>query len=247
MANAIVDNFSKDELEQIVKSSFSLAEVIDKLGYTTHHGNNNKTVKNRIEKYGISVEHFTSNINQEKRNFDNIFCEGSTASQQTLRRWYLKNEYSEYKCAICNNPPLWCNKPLTLILDHINGINNDNRLENLRWVCPNCNQQLGTTGFKIMRTENKNKKEYLCTKCGEKISRQNKSGMCQKCYVESIKNENIPSREELKNLIRNTPFTTIGKTFNVSDRTIIRWCSKYNLPERKKDINSYSDEEWEKI
>ena len=98
-----------------------------------------------------------------------------------------------------------------------------------------------------MRTENKNKKEYLCTKCGKKISRQNKSGMCQKCYVESIKNENIPSREELKNLIRNTPFTTIGKTFNVSDRTITKWCSKYNLPERKKDINSYSDEEWEKI
>ncbi len=35
---------------------------------------------------------------------------------------------------------------MTLILDHINGENHDDRLENLRWVCPNCNQQLPTTG-----------------------------------------------------------------------------------------------------
>ena len=43
--------------------------------------------------------------------------------------------------------PIWQGKPLTLILDHINGKNNDDRLENLRWVCPNCNRQLPTTGF----------------------------------------------------------------------------------------------------
>jgi len=49
--------------------------------------------------------------------------------------------------------PEWQNKPLTLILDHINGNNKDHRLENLRWVCPNCNQQLETTGFKSIRTK----------------------------------------------------------------------------------------------
>lgn len=52
------------------------------------------------------------------------------------------------------------------------------------------------------------------------------------------------SREELKALIRNTPFTTIGKHFNVSDNAIRKWCDFYNLPRRVKDIKAFSDEEW---
>ena len=58
MSNAIVDNFSKEELQKIVKESTSLAEVIDKLGYTTHNGNNNKTVKSRLKQYNIDYSHF---------------------------------------------------------------------------------------------------------------------------------------------------------------------------------------------
>ena len=46
---AIIDNYSKEELKQIVKQSKSLKEVIDKLGYTTHSGSNNSTVKKRLE------------------------------------------------------------------------------------------------------------------------------------------------------------------------------------------------------
>ena len=55
------------------------------------------------------------------------------------------------------------------------------------------------------------------------------------------------SREQLKDLIRNEPFTEIGKKFGVSDNAIKKWCIKYNLPARKKDIKTYSDKEWDKI
>lgn len=55
------------------------------------------------------------------------------------------------------------------------------------------------------------------------------------------------SREELKQLIRTTPFTTIAKQFNVSDNAIRKWCDWYDLPRRVKDIKSYSDEEWANI
>ena len=57
----------------------------------------------------------------------------------------------------------------------------------------------------------------------------------------------LVTREELKNLIRTTPFLQIGKQFNVSDKAITKWCKKFNLPYRKKDINIISDEEWKKI
>ena len=81
-----------------------------------------------------------------KRTEENTFCENSTVDQKTLRKKYFQGNYSEYKCSICGQDPYWNGKPMTLILDHINGINNDDRLENLRWVCPNCNIQLPTTG-----------------------------------------------------------------------------------------------------
>jgi len=48
-------------------------------------------------------------------------------------------------------------------------------------------------------------------------------------------------------MIRKIPFTQIGKTFNVSDNAIRRWCEKYHLPKTKTEIKKYTDEEWEKI
>ena len=55
------------------------------------------------------------------------------------------------------------------------------------------------------------------------------------------------TREELKEKIRILPFTQIAKEQNVSDNAIRKWCISYNLPSKKKDINSYSDEDWKKI
>lgn len=149
---ALIDKYSKSELEELAQQSNSLRELIVKAGYSTPSGNNGKTVKKRLEKFGISTEHFGTMADKPMiRTTDNVFMENSTASQATLRRWYEKEDI-EYQCVICGQDNEWQGKPLTLILDHINGINNDNRLENLRWVCPNCNQQLETTGYKSMRS-----------------------------------------------------------------------------------------------
>ena len=55
------------------------------------------------------------------------------------------------------------------------------------------------------------------------------------------------SREDLKHLIRTTPFLTIGKQFGVSDNAIRKWCDKYKLPRKVSEIKKYTDEEWEDI
>lgn len=144
---AIIDQYSLEELQRLVQESNSFNELILKLGYTTRSGSNHNTVKNRLDKLNIDYSHFNT-AKGVKRSAENIFVENSTATQKVMREWYKKGNYSEYRCSICGMEPIWQNKPLTLILDHINGNSTDDRLENLRWVCPNCNQQLPTTGFR---------------------------------------------------------------------------------------------------
>lgn len=134
----LIDQYTPNELEQIVQQSNSFSEVIRKLGYTTSNGDNIKTLKRKIAELDIDVSHFRF-VKPTPRTEENIFIKNSTASQATLRRWYVKGNYTPYICSICGQEPTWQGKKLTLILDHINGTNNDDRLENLRWVCPNCN------------------------------------------------------------------------------------------------------------
>ena len=145
---ALIDRFTKEELKNIVENSLTMREVLSQIGYSTVGGDNHKTVKNRLQKYGIDMSHFTHPLNTTKRTPENIFIKDSTASQKTLREHYKRGNYSPYVCSICALPPFWQGKELTLTLDHINGQNHDNRLENLRWVCPNCDRQLETTGFR---------------------------------------------------------------------------------------------------
>ena len=239
-------DFSDEDFSKIVKESNSFRELSRKLGYNSHSGDLMNMLKNRISELNLNISHFsTYGKNRIERTEENIFIENSTANQSTLRRWYKKGNYTSYVCSICGQEPIWHGKDLTLILDHINGNNKDDRLENLRWVCPNCNQQLPTTNGK-----NKTyvKKKFFCIDCGKEISKG--SLRCIQCTAKykTVPLEKMPiTREELKDLIRTTPFTKIGEMYQVSDNAIRKWCDKFNLPRKSSDIKKYTDEEWEKI
>ena len=91
---------------------------------------------------------------------------------------------------------------------------------------------------------NRDTKTY-CKECGKQIT--SGATYCQSCEYKKRRIVERPSREELKSLIRNFPFTKIGERYEVSDNTIRKWCKSENLPTKKSDINSYSDFDWEKI
>ena len=88
-------------------------------------------------------------------------------------------------------------------------------------------------------------KQNYCCDCGKVIT--SRATRCPRCYQINQRVIERPGREELKQLIRITPFTKIGEKFKVSDNAVRKWCKTYNLPFRTKDIKVYSDEEWEKL
>ena len=96
-----------------------------------------------------------------------------------------------------------------------------------------------------------------CPTCGKTIFSSRNKYCSRECYYigksiikpKEFSNNDlfIPNRNELKKLIRSTPFTTIGNMYGIDSNAIRKWCDKYNLPRTKKEIKSYSDEEWNLI
>ena len=247
-------NFTEAELREIVAKSTNMREVVKALGYVPT-GNNNRTVRNYLEKYKISIDHFTFVARtQIKRSVDNIFIANSSASQSTVRKWYLKGNYTEYKCSVCGQEPIWNGRPLVLTLDHINGIRTDHRLENLRWICPNCDRQSDTYGFKnkknieyfLQNTQSVNaalsaaymeplitpqqSKQNFCTNCGKPISAN--AIRCKTCLNIYMKNKSkCPNKDLLIYHIQITQgnLSAISRNFDVSCNTVKKWCNKYFL------------------
>ena len=90
----------------------------------------------------------------QKYPLDEVLTENSTYSRTNLKKRLVNENLIEYKCACCGIGPEWNGKPMPLILDHINGVNNDNRLENLRFVCSNCDTQLDTYKSRNIKKKN---------------------------------------------------------------------------------------------
>ena len=152
-----VYQLSDDEFRELVKNSKSFLQCILKLGYTKNGRYGYDMVKRRCNELNVSTEHFERTYTDKARyELDKILVENSTYSNLPRLKIRLVNSgLLEYKCAICGNVGEWNGKPLTLQLDHINGIHTDNRIENLRLLCPNCHSQTETFGSKKHKEENK--------------------------------------------------------------------------------------------
>ena len=137
---------SDEEFRQIVVNSMSYSECLRKLGLTTKGGSSTDILKKRIEELQCSTDHFgqTGNPNYHKHELEDILVEHSAyANISSLKNRIINAGLLEYKCAICGLTE-WNGKPLSLQLDHINGVHDDHRLENLRFLCPNCHSQTET-------------------------------------------------------------------------------------------------------
>ena len=95
--------------------------------------------------------------------------------------------------------------------------------------------------YKLLPDENMS----YCIDCGAPIT--SGATRCPRCKAKAQRVVERPTRVELKDLIRHQTFVSIGKQFGVSGNAIVKWCRTYELPSTKREINQYSDEEWNSI
>lgn len=221
----------------IVKKSFSKKEVLEKMNLKPFNGNYD-TLNNYIKKYKIDISHFNRGkkknnlISKKKISLKDILVKNSTYTNRTrLKERLYNNGLKERKCELCGQEEIWQEKKMSLILDHINGINNDHRIKNLRIVCPNCNATLPThcgknVNDKRIKKEKiiKYNKIYYC-ECGE-IIRKN-SLKCLNCHNKNRRKIERPLYEQLISEINELGYCGTGRKYGVSDNSIRKWKKKY--------------------
>lgn len=160
--------YSKEWLEELCSESYSYAEVLKKAG-RKQGGGAQATLKKKIEEFQIDISHFTgqkwhespnqqdNKISREKYSLEEIFVKDSPVTQKVLRGYIERHQVLEYKCSNCGCDGNWQGGTISLEIDHIDGDNSNNEIENLRYLCPNCHALTET-----YRGKNKALKNVQC-------------------------------------------------------------------------------------
>lgn len=219
---------NKNVLEKIVRECVNYSEVSYKIYGNAFCGNRN-TIKKYVELYNINTSHFTKKTrkfflrsNLVKKELNEILVENSNYDTTNLKKRLYKEGLKNPKCELCGQGEIWNGKKMSLILDHKNGINNDNRIENLQIVCPNCNATLDTFSGKNVIKKEKKSVDHIKQKF-RKIEISKKQRKVER-----------PPYDILIDEIKNLGYLATGRKYGVSDNTIRKWKSFYlkheNLP-----------------
>ena len=144
---SIIWKLPDSDFIKLVKNSHGIGGVLKYFGFD-NIGRNHHIVKERISELNIDTSHFNPFIrNKDKKHLipiEEMLVENYNRSVSHLRNRIMKIGFLGHICNICGIGNYWNNKILVLQLDHINGIRTDNRIENLRVLCPNCHTQTDT-------------------------------------------------------------------------------------------------------
>lgn len=156
----------EEAIRLAVVGATSKKEVLQNLGVKDSSARQ-RQLNDACDKFGILLPVYSghSATRPFTRTLEEILVEDSTyTSRDRLKKRLISEGKLENLCAACGLAPEWNGQPLMLQLDHINGVSNDHRIENLRFLCPNCHTQTDTYCGRNLR------KGKTCADCNRGIS-----------------------------------------------------------------------------
>lgn len=241
-----VNKFTKEHITEVVKNNDKWIDIMKAFGYISCA--HVEHIQTKLTILGIDFNHVDQDYEKPK-NFhstplSDILVAESTYTNMTSLRSRLKKELGwEHKCVMCNNTE-WNKQPIPLQIDHINGNHFDNRIENLRFLCPNCHAQTDTycgkntqvcKDNKLKNEDRKNtpsvkeiKQKNICVDCSKEV--KSNSTRCKDCdEKQRINRRKVvrPSYEQLKLELQQMSMVKVGKKYGVSDNCIRKWVRQY--------------------
>lgn len=137
--------WTREVLQEAVSASTNMCEVLRHLGLEVVGGHHTH-ISRRIKAYDIDIGHFQMPTRKGKpwrpRTPEGVLIEQSPSQARRIPsdrlKWAMRTTGTPEQCALCGTGTAWRGRLLPLEVDHIDGNWQDNRIENLRFLCPNC-------------------------------------------------------------------------------------------------------------
>lgn len=232
--------FSESDLRAAVAQGQCWADVLRFLGYGIR-GHNYRTVQRWVAHWEVSTGHFdpaartARSSASRQRPLHEVMVEHSTYKRAWLKRRLLSEGIKQPVCEMCGQGEMWLGQRMSMILDHINGVADDHRIENLRMLCPNCNATLEThcgrntprericPGCNQVFVPSSNIHRYCSSGCWGKIAAARYEGIP---HPEKRKVER-PSYKQLLEDVTETSLLAVGRKYGVSDNAVRKWLRWY--------------------
>jgi len=238
--------YTEEEARFAIAASFSWAESLRRLGLCTT-GGAWRVLKTHAADWGVDTSHFLPNGRspRSRRTLEELLVEHSPVRGTKLKNRLYAAGLKAPICELCGQGELWEGRPMALILDHINGVRDDNRIANLRVVCANCNATLDTHCGRNARVPREPRE---CLRCAARfIPRQQDQQYCSSFCGSRHTNRRAPKRktplpplEDLLAGVETVGYEAVGRTYGVSGTSIRTWVSAHGVvppPGRGRDRN----------
>jgi len=236
--------YTEEEARRAVATSESYSEVLRRLGMRPAGGNHALLRKYVDEVWKIPTDHFdagaaaTRNLNCPARPLTEVLVRNSTYSRGHVKHRLFKEGLKKRICELCGQGEEWRNRRMALILDHINGVPDDHRIENLQVVCPNCAATLDTH---CGRKNRKRAPLRCCKRCGREFvakyrrhrycsrecgMRWDRSALRGRPHMDQRRVERPPYVQLIEE-IEATSYLAVGRKYGVSDNAVRKWVRFY--------------------